>query len=102
MTRTEKYRAYRNEISNMKFDTPSSKKEVSKEVDKFHSDFQSSKLNYDEVMLIQESVNGEEVNFRRKRVLGLTKYEIFYLLTFILVVTVLAVSLILVGIKLWR
>ena len=102
MTRTEKYRAYRNEISNMKFDTHSSKDEVSKEVDKVHSGFYGSKLNYDEVMLIQETMNGEEVNFRRKKYLGLTKFEIFYLSTFLLLVIILTVSLILVGVKLWR
>ena len=102
MTRTEKYRAYRNEISNMKFDTPSSKGEVSKEVVKVHSDSFGNKLNYEDVMLIQETVNGEEVNFRRKKYIGLTKYEIFYLSTFFIVAVTLLVSLILVGIKLWR
>jgi len=102
MTRTEKYRAYRNEIKNMKFDTPTSKDEVSKEVDKVHSSFRDSKLNYDEVMLIQEAVNGEEVNFKRKKYIGLTKYEIFYLSSFVIVTIILIVLLILTGYKLWR
>ena len=102
MTRTEKYRAYRNEISNMKFDTPTSKDEVSKKVDKVHSDFYGSKLNYEQVMLIQESVGGEEVNFKRKKFFGLTKYEIFYVSTFLLVIIALLISVILVGVKLWR
>ena len=101
MTRTEKFRAYRNEIKNMKFDTPTSKIEVSKEVDKVHSSFHGSKLNYDDVMLIQEEVNGEEVNFKRKKYIGLTKYEILYFLVLLFVVIILSVLLVLTGIKLW-
>lgn len=102
MTRTEKYRAYRNEIKNMKFDTPTSKDEVSKKVDKVHSSFRDSKLNYDEVMLIQEEVNGEEVNFKRKKYIGLTKYEIFYFLIALVFIIIFTILLIFVGIKTWR
>jgi len=102
MTRTEKYRQYRNEIANMKFDTFSPKKEVSKEVDKVHSDAYGSKLNYEQVMLVQETINGEEVNFKRKKLIGLTKYEIFYFLIFIFFVILLTVLLIISGTKLWR
>ena len=37
MTRVEKYRRYRQEISNMKFETFSEKREVAKQVDKVHN-----------------------------------------------------------------
>lgn len=102
MTRVEKYRRYRNEISNMKFDTFSEKKEVAKEVGKVHSDAYSSKLNYEQVMLVQEAIGEEQVNFKRKKFIGLTKYEIFYFVISIVLVIILLVLVILTGIKVWR
>ena len=102
MTRTEKYRAYRNEISNMKFDTFSPKKEVAKKVTNVRSEAYGSKLNYEDVMLVQESLEHEEVNFKRKKLIGLTKYEIFYFLIFIFFVIILTILLVVTGIKLWR
>ena len=102
MTRTEKYRAYRNEISNMKFDTFSPKKEVAKKVTNVHSESYGSKIKYEDVMLVQESLGHEEVNFKRKKLIGLTKYEIFYFLIFIVFVIILTTLVILTGIKLWR
>jgi len=102
MTRTEKYRQYRNEISNMKFDTFSPKKEVAKKVTNVHSEAYGSKIKYEDLMLVQESLGSEEVNFKRKKLIGLTKYEIFYFLIFLLFVIILGVFVILTGIKLWR
>lgn len=102
MTRTEKYRQYRNEISNMKFDTFSPKKEVAKEVGKVHSETYGSKLQYEDVMLVQEYLGHDEVNFKRKKLIGLTKYEIFYFLIFFIFVIILLVFVIITGLKLGR
>ena len=86
----------------MKFDTFSPKKEVSKKVTNVHSEAYGSKLHYEDVMLVQESLEHEEVNFKRKKLIGLTKYEIFYFLIFILFVIILGVLAVITGIKLWR
>ena len=101
MTRFEKYRAYRNEISNMKLESLSSKEEVSKEVDKVHSDLGGSKLNYEQVSLVHELVTDEKVNFKRKKYIGLTKYEIFYFAFFLVVVIILVIFLVISGSKMW-
>ena len=101
MTRTEKYRQYRKEIANMKFESFSEKNETSKKVEKVHGVL-NNKLNYEQVMIVQESIGDKTVNFKRKKLLGLTKYEIFYFLIALVVVIILGVLTILTGIKLWR
>ena len=101
MTRVEKYRQYREDISNMKFETFTQKGEVAKQVGKMHANRDSNKLNYDQVMVIQDEFDGGEVNFKRKRFIGLTKYEIFYYSIALIFIIAIIVSLILVGIKLW-
>ena len=45
MTRTEKYRRYRNEILNMKFETFTVKREASETLDKLHDNRLGNKLN---------------------------------------------------------
>lgn len=101
MTRVEKYRQYREEISNMKFETFTQKGEVAKQIGKMHSNKDSNKLNYDQVMIIQDELDSGDVDFKRKRFIGLTKYEIFYYSIALLFIVAIIVSLILVGIKLW-
>jgi len=101
MTRVEKYRRYRNEISNMKFETFTHKKEVAKEIEKIHYDTTGNKLNYEQVMIVHELFDEGEVNFKRKKIIGLTKYEIFYFIIALFIVIIMIVSLVLVGIKLW-
>ena len=102
MTRTEKYRQYRKEIANMKFESFSEKNETSKKIENIHGNFSSNKLNYEEVMIVQESIADKSVNFKRKKFFSLTKYEIFYFLIVLGVVIILSVLLVLTGIKLWR
>ena len=102
MTRTEKYRQYRNEIANMKFDSFSEKEQTAKEIEKVQYSGSGRKLNYEQVMVVHELMDDGEVNFKRKKYIGLTKYEIFYFLIATLFVIILVVSLILVGTKLWR
>ena len=102
MTRVEKYRRYRQEISNMKFETFSQKRVVAKEVDKLNGNRQSNRLNYDEVMIVNESFDEGEIKFTKRRLINLTKYEIFYFLIAFGIIAILVIGLIITGIKLWR
>ena len=102
MTRVEKYRRYRQEISNMKFETFSQKREVAKEIDKLNVSRQSNRLNYEDVMMVNESFDEGEIKFRKRRLINLTKYEIFYFLIAFVIIAILVTGLILTGIKLWR
>ena len=102
MTRVEKYRRYRQEISNMKFETFSQKHEVAKEIDKLNGNRQSNRLNYDEVMTVNESFDEGEIKFKKRRLINLTKYEIFYFLIAFGIIAILVIGLIITGIKLWR
>ena len=101
MTRVEKYRRYRNEISNMKFENFTEKDKTAMEVQKIHKFESSNRLNYDQLMLVHESLDEGESNLKRKKGIVLTKYNIFYFSIFLFFVIILTVSLILVGIKLW-
>ena len=102
MTRVEKYRRYRQEISNMKFETFSQKQQVSKEIDKLSGNRKSNRLNYDEVMTVNESFEGSEIQFKKRRLINLTKYEIFYFLIAFGIIAILILGLVITGIKLWR
>ena len=101
MTRIEKYRQYREEIANMKFDPLSEKDVTAKKVEDVHGKASNNTLNYEQVMSVQDSIIGKEVTFKRKKYFRLTKYEIFYFLIAFIVVIILSVLLVLTGIKLW-
>ncbi len=102
MTRVEKYRRYRQEISNMKFDTFSEKREVAEQVGKVHNSKTGNKLNYDDVMAVNESFDNGEVKFKKRRLINLTKYEIFYYLIAFGIIAILVVGLVIAGILTWR
>lgn len=102
MTRVEKYRRYRQEISNMKFETFSEKREVAEQVDKIHNPRTGNKLNYEEVMGINDAFNKGEIKFKKRRLINLTKYEIFYYLIAFGIIAILVVGLIVTGILTWR
>ena len=102
MTRVEKYRRYRQEISNMKFETFSEKREVAEQVDKIHNPRTGNKLNYEEVMDINDAFNKGEVKFKKRRLINLTKYEIFYYLIAFGIIAIFVVGLIVTGILTWR
>ena len=102
MTRVEKYRRYRQEISNMKFETFSPKREVANEINKLSGNRQTNRLNYEDVMIVNESFNEGELKFKKRRLINLTKYEIFYFLIAFIIISLLVLGLILSGIKLWR
>ena len=102
MTRIEKYREYRQEISNMKFETFSQKREVSHKVGKVHDSDLGSKLNYEQVMNIHEVYDSAQIESKRNYHFPFTKYEIFYYLFALSFIAVMIVALILVGINQWR
>ena len=102
MTRIEKYRQYREEISNMKFETNSQKKEASETVEKLHSSKLGNKLNYEQVMIANEVFDEGEIKFKKRRLINLTKYEIFYYLIALIIIAILVTGLIISGIKTWR
>ena len=102
MTRVEKYRRYRQEISNMKFETFSEKREVAEQVDKVHDTSLGNKLNYEQVMAVNESLSQGETKFKKIRLINLTKYEIFYYLIAFGIIAILVAGLIVTGILTWR
>ena len=102
MTRVEKYRRYRQEISNMKFETFTKKRKVAQEVDKLNENKQSNLLNYEEVMIVNESFDESEIKFKKRRLIYLTKYEIFYLIIAFGIIAILVLGLIITGTKVWR
>ena len=102
MTRVEKYRRYRQEISNMKFETFTQKREASETIDKLHDKILGNKLNYEQVMSVNEVFDEGEIKFKKRRLINLTKYEIFYFLIAFGIITILVAGLIITGTKLWR
>ena len=101
MTRVEKYRRYRQEISNMKFETFTQKREASKTIDKLHDKRLGDKLNYEQVMAVNEVFDeGEVSKFKKRRFLNLTKYEIIYCLIAFIIIALLIIGLVITGIGL--
>ena len=101
MTRTEKYRQYREEISNMKFETFTQKREASDAIEKLNGKRNSKKLNYEEVMEANEVFNEGEVQLKKRRIIKLTKYEIFYYLIACSLILLLVIGLIISGVSVW-
>ena len=101
MTRVEKYRRYREEISNMKFENFTQKKEASGQVEKIRNTDFESKLNYDEVMEIHEVYEENDEKVKKTKFMPLTKYEIVYSLIAILLFVIILLALIFTGRKIW-
>lgn len=101
MTRTEKYRQYREEISNMKFESFTQKREASDTIDKLTDARLGNKLNLEQVMIANEVFDEGEVKFKKRRLINLTKYEIFYFLIASIIIIALVIGLVISGIKLW-
>ena len=101
MTRTEKYRQYREEISNMKFESFTQKREASETIEKLHDNRLGNRLNLEQVMIANEVFDEGEVKFKKRRLINLTKYEIFYFLIASIIFVILVVGLVVSGIKLW-
>ena len=101
MTRTEKYRQYREEISNMKFESFTQKKEATETIEKLNGNRLGNRLNYEQVMIANSVFDEGEVQFKKRRMINLTKYEIFYYLIALGVIVTLLIALIISGIKFW-
>ena len=101
MTRTEKYRQYREEISNMKFESFTQKREASDTIDKLHNKHLGNKMNFNDVMTANEVLDTREVKIKKRRLINLTKYEIFYFLIALGIITILVLGLIISGLNLW-
>lgn len=101
MTRVEKYRRYREEISNMKFESFTQKKEASEQVEKKHKSDFGSKLNYEEVMEIHEVYEENEEKSKKIKLIPFTKYEIIYSVIAILLFVIILLALIFTGKKIW-
>jgi len=101
MTRIEKYRKYREEISNMKFDVLTQKKEAAEQINKLHNFSSGKLLNYEEVMEVHEVFDDKNTNAKHKKYLLLTKFEIIYSLIAFIAIVIILVAAILVGNHLW-
>ena len=102
MTRVEKYHRYRIEIANMKFETLTTKSKVSKEIDKLHNHDVGSKLNYEQVMNVHEVYDDSDTKLKKRKLICLTKYEIFYYFIALIFLLGMIIALILVGLNTWR
>ncbi len=100
MTRVEKYRRYRDEISNMKFETFSQKKEAAKQINLLREKDSGDKLNYEDVMEVHE-VFVSEKKIKHFKLFPLTKYEIIYTLIAIFIILIILLALIFTGKKIW-
>ena len=98
MTRVEKYRRYREEISNMKFENFSVKREASHRVENLYGNRKEDKLNFEDIMVVQEVFEKGQIPEKNKRLINLTKYEIFYYLIAIIFVVIIIAAMIIVSI----
>ena len=98
MTRVEKYRRYREEISNMKFENFSEKREASNRVEKLYGNRKEDKLNFEDIMVVHEVFEKGQIPEKNKRLINLTKYEIFYYLIAIIFVVIIIAAMIIVSI----
>ena len=102
MTRVEKYRRYRQEISNMKFETFSEKREIAEQVEKVSDTSVGNKMNYEQVIAVNDTFDKGEIKFKKRRLINLTKYEIFYYLIAFGIIAILVIGLVISGTILWR
>lgn len=78
MTRVEKFRRYREEIANMKFETSSNKKVMSEQIGRMCGDNKNSKLNYEQVLDIFDSYDPDAKNTKNRHHIRLRKSQIIY------------------------
>lgn len=100
MTRVEKYRTYREEIANMKFQSSSSKKTVSEKVGSLRNIYSGSKLQYEEVLNAYEVYDSDAKDVKKRRIIKLRKTQIIYLVIACSVVLGLLIGVIISGVNL--
>ena len=86
----------------MKFETFSEKREIAEQVEKVSDTSVGNKMNYEQVIAVNDTFDKGEVKFKKRRLINLTKYEIFYYLIAFGIIAILAVALILTGVFTWR
>ena len=85
----------------MKFECFTQKREASDTIEKLHDKRLGTRLNLEQVLIANEVFDEGEVKFKKRRLINLTKYEIFYFLIAALVIVALVIGLIVTGINLW-
>lgn len=99
MTRVEKYRRYREEISNMKIESFTSKKNAATQVERFQADG-TSKLNLEQIMEVHEAYDNNDEVSKKKNPYKISRFETkIYVIAFSIIAIIL-IALILTGIKL--
>lgn len=101
MTRVEKYRRYRQEIANMKFEDSSSKQKLVNDEIRKDSLYDNKLVGYESVMNVYDSYDTNGKNQKHKHSFRIRKDQVRYCLIAASVLTVLLVGIILVGIKIW-
>ena len=101
MTRVEKYRRYREEISNMKFETFTLKKEACEQVERIQKTQSGNRLNFEDVMEIHQVFEENPTKHKKNRLIPITKFELFYSLIAISLFTLTLLALIFTGMKIW-
>lgn len=97
MTRVEKFRRYREEIANMKFESSSNKKTLSETIERMCVDNDSQKLNYEQVLDVFDTYDPDAKDTKRKHHIKLRKSQIIYYLVAGAVILALVISIIVVA-----
>ena len=100
MTRVEKFRRYREEIANMKFETSSNKKTMSEEIGRMVGNREGSKLNYEQVLDIFDSYDPDAKNTKKRHHIKLRKNQIIYWSVASVVIIGLLIGIIVVAVNL--
>ena len=100
MTRVEKFRRYREEIANMKFESSSSKKVMSEEIGRMCDNNESSKLNFEQVLDIFDTYDPDAKNTKRRRHIKLRKSQVIYWPVAAIVILGLLIGIIIVATRL--
>ena len=78
MTRVEKFRRYREEIANMKFESSSNKKTLSERIERMCEDNDSQKLDYEQVLDVFDTYDPDAKNVKKRIHIKLRKSQIIY------------------------
>lgn len=97
MTRVEKFRRYREEIANMKFENSSTKKTLSETIERMCVDNDSQKLKYEQVLDVFDTYDPDAKNTKKKHHLRLRKSQIIYYSVASVVILALVIAIIVVA-----
>ena len=97
MTRVEKFRRYREEIANMKFETSSTKKTLSEKIERMCTVNDSQKLEYEQVLTAFGTYDPDAKDTKRKHHFRLRKNQIIYYSVAGVVILALLIAIIVVA-----